>query len=363
MTAREIMMADRFTVGLFSLNASGGVAMTTVPERWRAEWNDIRAVVQIADSAGLDFLLPLQRWRGYGGESDPRGVCMETMTHAAALVGITSRISLFATAQTSILHPTWTARALATIDHASGGRAGLNIVCGWNEHDFAMFGAQDVGADRRYDQGIEWTEIFSRQIRGDPPFDFAGKYFSITGAYSSPASIQPGGPPLMSAAFSPAGRTFAAQFCDVLFTTISSIDNAARHAAAIQEEAARYQRRIRVLTPLHVVCRPTTSEAEAYYKRYATDYADAGAVENYIAENARSGKPALAVAMRMQKKRISGGFGSFGISGSPRDIADQFVELKRAGLHGVSLSFVNFLDELPYFLEAVMPLLESAGLR
>src|SRR5262249_27479361 len=78
--------------------------------------------------------------------------------------------------------------------------------CGWNEHDFAMFGAQDVGADRRYDQGTEWTEIFSRQIRGDPPFDFAGKYFSITGAYCSPASIQPGGPPLMSAAFSPAAE-------------------------------------------------------------------------------------------------------------------------------------------------------------
>jgi dimethylsulfone monooxygenase len=39
------------------------------------------------------------------------------------------------------------------------------------------------------------------------------------------------------------------------------------------------------------------------------------------------------------------------------------VELKRAGLDGVSLSFVNFTDELPYFLETVMPLLERAGLR
>jgi len=29
MTARETMMVDRFTVGLFSLNASGGIAMTT----------------------------------------------------------------------------------------------------------------------------------------------------------------------------------------------------------------------------------------------------------------------------------------------------------------------------------------------
>src|SRR5262249_22217034 len=178
---------------------------------------------------------------------------------------------------------------------------------------------------------------------------------------------------LLLTCLNPAGRT-AADVCGFFsrgpnlcrsilrcpFTTISSIDNAARHAAAIQEESYLHQRLIRVLTPIHVVCRPTASEAEAYYKHYATDCADAGAVENYIAENARAGKPALAVAMRMKKKRISGGFGSFGIAGSPRD---KFVELKRAGLYGASLSFVNFLDELPYFLETVMPLLESAGLR
>jgi FMNH2-dependent dimethyl sulfone monooxygenase len=362
-TAREIMTADRFKIGLFALNASGGIAMTNVPERWHADWKEIRAVAQLADRTGLDFLLPLQRWRGYGGESDPRGICMETMTHSAALVGMTDRIALFATAQTSILHPTWTARAIATIDHASDGRAGLNIVCGWNEFDFAMFGVEDVGAHRRYDQGEEWTTIFSRQVRGERPFDFAGKYFSLSGAYCSPACLQDGGPPLVSAAFSPAGRSFAAKYCDVLFTTISSISAAARHIASIEEEAAGHGRRVRVLTPLHVICRPTEAEAQAYYRRYAIEQADHGAVENYISENARSGKPALAIAMRTQKKRIAGGFGSFGIAGSPQDIAEQLVELKRVGLDGVSLSFVNFREELPYFLETVMPLLERAGLR
>src|SRR5262249_31230425 len=38
------------------------------------------------------------------------------------------------------------------------------------------------------------------------PFDFVGKYFSVKGAYCSPASIQPGGPPLISAAFSLPGQ-------------------------------------------------------------------------------------------------------------------------------------------------------------
>jgi len=363
MTAREILTADRFLIGLFSLNASSGIAMTTVPERWRVDWEDIVAVAQLADQAGLDFLLPLMRWRGYGGKTDPRGVCMETMTHTAALIGVTRRIVLLTTAQTSILHPTWVARAVATIDHACAGRTGLNIVCGWNEHDFAMFGAEDVGAHQRYSQGEEWTIVFSRQIRGELPFDFVGKYLSVKGAHCSPASIQPGGPPLISAAFSPPGRAFAAKYCDILFTTISSIDNAARHTASIKEQAEKFGRTVRVLTPLHVICRPSTAEAEAYYHYYAVEHGDDGAVENYITENASAGKRELAVAMRLQKKRIAGGFGSFGIAGSPRDIDDQIIELKQAGLHGVSLSFVNFRKELPYFLETVMPLLESAGLR
>src|SRR5215468_4906310 len=92
---------DRFKIGLFSLNASGGIAMTRVPERWQAQWDDIAQVAQLADRAGLDFLLPLQRWRGYGGATDPRGCCLEAMTQAAALAGLTQQIALFATVQVS----------------------------------------------------------------------------------------------------------------------------------------------------------------------------------------------------------------------------------------------------------------------
>ena len=167
--AEGALSGPKFKIGLFSLNASGGIAMTRVPERWRAEWDDIAEVARMADRAGLDFLLPLQRWRGYGGETDPRGWCMETMTHAAALSGITERIALFATVQVSIVHPAWAARAIATLDQASHGRAGLNVVCGWNAKDFAMFGRSDVGVDRRYDQGEEWMKIFSRLVREKLP--------------------------------------------------------------------------------------------------------------------------------------------------------------------------------------------------
>lgn len=360
---KRLINSDHFKIGLFSLNASGGIAMTTVPERWRAEWPDILRVAQLADRAGLDFLLPLQRWRGYGGETDPRGWCMETMTHAAALASVTERIALFATVQVPIVHPAWAARAMATLDQVSQGRAGLNIVCGWNEKDFAMFGATDVGPDRRYDQGKEWIEIFGRLIEGDGPFDHSGEFFTVKGAQCSPTAVQPGGPVLISAAFSQDGREFATEHCDALFTTISSIENGRRHIESLREMAVRRGRILNVLTPVHVVCRETTADAEAYYERYATECADTLAVDNYIKENMRSGKKALAAAMRLQRKRIAGGFGSYALVGSPADIARQILELSHAGFGGISISFVNFSNELPFFVESVLPLLEGAGLR
>jgi dimethylsulfone monooxygenase len=363
-SARAVMTDEKhFKIGLFSLNASGGIAMTKVPERWRGDWPSVLSAAQMADKAGLDFLLPLQRWRGYGGETDPRGWCMETLTHAAGLASATRRIAIFATAQVPIVHPAYAARAISTIDHISGGRAGLNIVCGWNENDFAMFAADDVGADRRFDQGTEWVQIFRRLARGEGPFDHSGEFFTTRGAHSSPHCLQAGGPVLLSAAFSPVGREFAVRECDVLFTTISNIENGARHIESLRELSDRASRPLRVFTPVHVVCRPTRAEAEAYYEYYANEQGDAGAVNNYIAENSRAGKRALAVAMKLQRKRIAGGFGSYGLIGAPQNIADEIIELHRTGFAGISISFVNFVDELPFFIDTVLPLLADAGLR
>lgn len=363
-SARAVMTdATQFKIGLFSLNASGGIAMTKVRERWQGDWPSVLAAAQMADSAGLDFLLPLQRWRGYGGATDPRGWCMETLTHAAGLAASTERIAIFATAQVPIVHPAYAARAISTIDHISGGRAGLNIVCGWNENDFAMFATDDVGPDRRFDQGTEWTQLFRRLASGEGPFDHSGEFFSTRGARSLPYCLQPGGPVLMSAAFSPAGREFAARECDVLFTTMSNIENGARHIENLREVSAGAGRPLQVFSPVHVVCRPTRAEAEEYYEHYAATEGDAGAVDNYIAENSRAGKRALAVAMKLQRKRIAGGFGSYGLVGAPRDVADEIVAMHGAGFAGISISFVNFVDELPFFIAEVLPLLEKAGLR
>ena len=60
---------NRFKLGIFSTNADGGLAITNVPERWTASWDDNLAVVGIADRAGLEFFLPIARWKGLDRKS------------------------------------------------------------------------------------------------------------------------------------------------------------------------------------------------------------------------------------------------------------------------------------------------------
>ena len=154
--------ANRFKLGLFSINADGGTAFTKVSNRWRADWTEIEAVAQLADDAGIEFILPIARWKGYGGETQVRAASFETLTHAAALSAVTERIAIFSTVHVPLVHPVFAAKALTTIDHVSRGRAGLNIVCGWNQDEFDMFGHRQSGHDDRYEQGFEWFSILMR---------------------------------------------------------------------------------------------------------------------------------------------------------------------------------------------------------
>ena len=77
---------NRFKLGIFSPNCAGGMAATRVPERWDASWENNLRLAELADEAGIEFLLPIARWTGYGGESDFQGDSLETITWSAGLL-------------------------------------------------------------------------------------------------------------------------------------------------------------------------------------------------------------------------------------------------------------------------------------
>src|ERR1700694_4960117 len=73
----------RFQAGLFGMNCSGSV-VTTAPERWKAGWPENREAARLADAAGIEFLLPVARWVGYGGGADPHGISLDTLFSGSA---------------------------------------------------------------------------------------------------------------------------------------------------------------------------------------------------------------------------------------------------------------------------------------
>lgn len=105
MTKNPMLSGDHFRLGTFSSNCSSGMTPTKIAERWDNSWDNNLALAKMLDDAGIDFMLPIARWIGYGGETDFHGGVLETMTWAAGLLAATKNIAVFATIHTAANHP------------------------------------------------------------------------------------------------------------------------------------------------------------------------------------------------------------------------------------------------------------------
>jgi len=362
---------NRFKLGIFSANCDGGLTMSLAPERWRADWDDIVAMSKIADDAGIEFILPVAKWRGYQGKANIYGRSFETLTHGAALAALTQRIAILSTVHVPLVTPAFGAKAIATIDHISHGRAGLNIVCGWNQAEFDLHGVT-IDQDSRYDHGLEWFQVWSRLLQGGPEFNWDGRFFKLKRLQTDPVSLQRPWPVVMSAGFSPRGRDFAARAADALFLNVTELDQVPPLLANVAEHAAPYGRSIPVFTMGHVVCRPTRREAEEYFEYFAEQMADVDGQAYYranrgttVADGAgRMARPLENRFSRGGEKRYDGGYpGAYPFVGSPDDVAGEMAAMSAAGLAGCTVAFVDYLKEIPFFVGEVLPRLERLGLR
>jgi alkanesulfonate monooxygenase SsuD/methylene tetrahydromethanopterin reductase-like flavin-dependent oxidoreductase (luciferase family) len=365
---------NAYKFGLFGANCAGGMTLSAAPERWRAEWDEIAEVYRLADEAGIEFILPIAKWRGLGGKADMWGRSYETFTHSAAAGAITRRIGVFVTAHVPITTPAFAAKAIVTIDHVTHGRAGLNIVCGWNPDEFDIHGAK-IDYARRYEHGLEWFNIYAKMCEGDAPFDWDSAFFKLRGVATDPLPLQRPRPPVMSAGISSAGRDFAAQAADILFTSLPSLEETPQLIRSVQQAAAQHGRATDVYTQTQVVCRPTRKEAEDFYYYFAEELADEEALAYFRRQKLTMvGKSAGEYQHYQQEptkrsaeaagKPYPGIFpGMLPIVGNPDDVVEKFKQLSATGIAGSALVFLNYLSEMPLFVQEVLPRMERAGLR
>jgi FMNH2-dependent dimethyl sulfone monooxygenase len=357
--------ANRFKLGLFAPNCSNGLAMTTVPERWVASWENNLALAGLAEQAGLEFILPIARWHGYdGAEVTAQESTLETVSWAIGMLAATRRLSIFGTIHSPLINPVFAAKQIVTADHIGMGRFGLNVVSGWNKTEFKMFGVGLREHDQRYEYTTEWLDIVRRIWTETKPFDYHGQFFQLEGVTGSPKPYFGDRPLLMSAGSSPAGRAFAARHADCLFMHLVDETTLADEILALRNYATSVGRadRIGVFSSGHVVCRPTQKEAEDYYEYYAVEKADMASVDTLMRTRAegRSMSPGKAAHNR---RLLASGIGTFAVVGSPDFVAGKFRQLADAGLDGMAFGLVNYLDELPLFAAEVLPRMERLGVR
>ena len=370
MRARLAMYnANALKIGMFGANCSSGRTATKVPERWSASWQDCVKLARMADDAGIDFMLPIGRWKGYGGDTDFHGTTLETMTWACGLLAATKHITVFGTVHAPLFNPIIAAKEFVTADQIGEGRFGLNIVAGWNEGEFEMFGVAQRDHETRYEYATEWIDAVKRAWSEPGTFDFEGRFLKLKGVRAFPKPYGETRPLIMNAGSSGTGQAFALRNCDAFFTATSdiraSLEAATKKVHEVKEQARAIGREVEVYTVGQAICRPTQKEAEEYHHYANVESADWGAVEQMLALRNITRTNTSSEDYEAKCKF----FASISIGGFPyrRDTPDKVAEelaiVGKAGLRGVALSFVNYLDDLPYFRDEVLPRLERMGLR
>lgn len=358
-----ILDTTDFRLGLFSSNCSGGLAVTTIPERWSASWEDNLRLGRLADEVGIDFMLPIARWIGYGGATNFHEGVLEPIPWAAGLLSNTTRLNVFTTIHTAFNHPAVTAKQLATIDQMAPGRIGLNVVAGWNEPEYRAMGVDlPQDHDSRYALAQEWIDVVTTLWAPGERTDLPGRFWNLQGVESVPKPAA-GRLPILNAGSSTQGREYAARNADFVFTIVAGPEDGAQVVDTVKADAAAKGRTTGVLTPSHVVCRPTAKEAEEYLHYYAVENADWDAVDNLMRLQGLHSQSFTPEMLTMFRSRFAAGHGTCPLIGSPDDVADEIERYAKAGFGGMTLAFVDYVGELEYFAQEVMPRLEAKGLR
>jgi FMN-dependent oxidoreductase (nitrilotriacetate monooxygenase family) len=225
-----------------------------------AEW-DVRHyqdLARIAERGRMDsvFLADSPVQQGDPGRR-PAGRLEPTILLTALSV-VTEHIGLIATASTTYNEPYNLARRFASLDHASNGRAGWNIVTTAGADAARNFNLDDVPPHReRYERAAEFIEVSTKLwdswaddavladkpagVHADAakvlPVNHRGRYFRVDGPLNVPRSPQ-GYPLLVQAGSSEDGKEFAARFAEAVFTAQQTLAEAQAFYRDLKTRAA-----------------------------------------------------------------------------------------------------------------------------
>ncbi len=350
---------DGLKLGIFMPSVSYNTSITRYkpdPEDWTFDSN--QRIALAAEAAGFDFLFPVSRWKGFGGEINFHGQSLETMTWAAGLLAVTSTIDIFSTVHVPVFNPVVAAKMGATLDHISNGRWGINIVSGWSAPEFDMMGIDLLDYDKRYER----TEDFIKILKGlwtEKPgtFDFHSEHYTVNGGYVCPQPGRKPHPPIVNAGSSDVARDMVARQCNWAFIAPMDMDQAGDMATDFKARAAKQNRRVGCIAMVLPIWTDDPSDAEAERQKII-DQIDWQCAEN-MARNISNQVSFEKHTLEM----MAYGTGSMPLVGTPRQVAEGLAELYRRGIDGVLMSYIDYYKDTLRFQNEVQPILGELGVR
>ena len=370
---REVVEREPLMLGLMFPQGQGAWTASLTPIETSIAWNYLEELALLADRSGLDYIFMGNGYYakgGYGGIGRVRAAGLDATTVAMALASVTQRLLLISTIHTAYhaVHPLFFAKMGATLDYISRGRWGPNLVAGISELNARHFGAPWLDHDERYAFADEFTTVLKR-IWSDPePVTFQGKYVKTESAWMEPKP--PCLPLMVNAGVSDVGLEFAARHCDWVFDAFG-LDGGSSETSALQARIARiknfghhYGKDLKVAVCVYVICRETEAEAEQASTEVAA-HADLEAIQAMRSPGALVDPKGSEAFRRMSQASLGNAaiWNMYKVQGNPAQVAEGLAALNAQGIDCLNLVFCNYLSELRFFVDRVLPLLKQAGLR
>lgn len=344
-------------LGIFLPMANGGWILSKNKPELDGSYELNKQITLLAEKTGLDFVMSMAKYRGYGGETNHWNDSLDATLLAAALAAITSRVKIWTTIHTLLQNPAVAAKIITTLDKISNGRAGLNIVTGSYKDEFAQMGAwlENVNHDQRYDLATEWIQAI-KALWQEASVTSEGDYFTLSDCRSGPKPEKQ--PFLICAGISSQGANFTINETDAIFLSGKTDAELAKVSMSVKELAAAKNRYMRTYSMMTLVMDETDAKAKAREKHYSDgldEDALRGMLKAYGFLDSEIGKENDFV------KSARSGFMTPHEAGSVETITERLLQLfETTKIDGMMLIFPDYLHDMPIFAKEILPAIRKA---
>ncbi len=345
-------------LGIFMPVANGGWILSSTTPTIDGSYEHNRRIALLAEEIGLDFIMSMAKFRGYGGATDHWRTSLDSLVLMSALAAQTNRIKIWTTFHALLHNPAVAAKMIATLDQVSHGRVGLNVVPGAFRGEFEQMGAwpADISHDERYELATEWIRAVKR-LWTEPSVTQKGRYFTLQDCHSDPKPLQRPRPFIVAAGMSERGLRFTVEETDAIF--IGGRDDAELRQVSLRAKQMAHAagRSLRTYAMLILVAENSDAEAEATLRRFRDGFDEAafrGMLRSYGMIDAELGAENAFTA------RARSAIMAPHAAGSPDSIMRRMADLlEHAALDGMMLIFPDYEDGLRRFAGTLLPALRA----